>query len=63
MRTSTFAALYFFALGWYARASGLDRDAWKVLCDGYDLAVLHTLQVARRARAVEGAGEREEVPA
>lgn len=44
------AAAYFFALGWYVRASGLDEQLAAVGRDAYDMAVLHTAAVVRRAQ-------------
>jgi hypothetical protein len=50
------AFIYAFALGWYVRASGLDEDIMKMLRDSYDLTVLHTAGVLRKA-ALENSGQ------
>lgn len=55
------AAVYFFCLGWYVRASGLDEELAKIARDSYDLAVLHTARVARRAREPVEPGQHEGV--
>jgi hypothetical protein len=41
------AALYFAALGWYVRWSGLDVRMVTLARDCYDLAVLHTARTLR----------------
>jgi hypothetical protein len=59
----TIAAAYFFGLGWYVRASGLDEDLARLARDAYDLAVVHTAEVARRgAGAVPAAPDTQAVP-
>lgn len=44
-------AAYFFALGWYVRASGLDEDLARIGRDAYGLAVLHTVKLVRESRS------------
>lgn len=53
---------YCVALGWYVRASGLDKELWQLARDSYDATVLHTAAVLRRAE-VTGRVEPEEVSA
>jgi len=43
------AFAYAFGLGWYVRASGLDEELAKLARDAYDVTVLHTAAVLRRA--------------
>ena len=57
------AAAYFFALGWYVRATGLDDDLMKIAADSYKLAVLHTVKIVRESRALERERDREQVAA
>lgn len=40
---------YCVALGWYVRASGLDKELWELARESYDATVLHTAHVLRRA--------------
>ena len=64
MRRSTLktlaAAAWFFGLGWYVRATGLDQDLGHMALDGYKAVVRHTARLA-----AEAADERRqlEVPA
>lgn len=61
MRSILFAG-YFFALGWWVRASGLDEEMAAIGRDAWKLAVLHTARIIREdqdpARQLE-----EKVPA
>jgi len=50
-------------LGWYIRASGLDEDIARAARDGYDLLVLHTAAVLKRAELASPAEDREAVSA
>lgn len=56
---------YVFLLGWYARASGLDADAWDLLCEGYGRLARHTADLieTRHPAAVDGARDTERVSA
>lgn len=56
------ALLYMFALGWYVRASGLDKELAELTREAYDATVLHTAAVLRRAE-VTRAEDRPEVSA
>jgi hypothetical protein len=40
---------YALALGWYIRASGLDKELADLAREAYDATVLHTAAVLRRA--------------
>jgi hypothetical protein len=44
------AAVYFMAIGWYVRWSGLDEELARLARDCYDLTVLHTQKVIRDGR-------------
>jgi len=57
----TIAFLWAVGLGWYIRASGLDEDLVKLGRDCYDLTVLHTADVLRRAQVEQR--DHEAVPA
>lgn len=53
-----FTIAYVFALGWYVRASGLDKELGELAREAYDATVLHTAAVLRRAEVLPAA-ERE----
>ncbi|HEY2309471.1 MAG TPA: hypothetical protein VGI05_26635 [Streptosporangiaceae bacterium] len=45
--------IYAAGIGWYVRASGLDKELADLVREGYDLTVLHTAEVLRRASPPE----------
>ena len=49
-----FVLAYVFALGWYVRASGLDKENAELTKEANDATVLQTAAVLRRAEVTAG---------